>query len=72
VIAAFVALALSGCGRKGPLDLPPSAAAPPNSATPSGETTQQSLMTPFGAPTETHPPPPTGRKRKLPIDALID
>src|SRR5947209_10588872 len=28
VAAATIALALAGCGRKGPLDLPPNAAAP--------------------------------------------
>jgi len=61
------ALALTGCGRKGPLDAPPSAAisepatdAQPNSAAGIG---------PDGKPIA---PPPSGSKRWTPLDVLLD
>jgi predicted small lipoprotein YifL len=45
--ALAAALGLAGCGRKGPLDPPPAAAAP--GAHPA-ESTQPGFMTPFGGP----------------------
>ena len=61
------ALALAGCGRKGPLDAPPSAAisepaagAPPDSARA------------IGADGRPVAPPPNGSKRWTPLDILLD
>jgi predicted small lipoprotein YifL len=45
--ALAAALGLAGCGRKGPLDPPPAAAAPTGQP---AESTQPGFMTPFGGP----------------------
>jgi predicted small lipoprotein YifL len=52
------ALGVAACGRKGPLDLPPSAA---------GEAAQDATATP--AATDT---PPVQRRKPLPIDAILN
>ena len=46
--ALAAALGLAGCGRKGPLDPPPSAAAP--GAQPQATNQPPSIMGPFGSP----------------------
>ena len=77
IAAVAAALLLSGCGRKGPLDLPPAATAAPqnpapqSAALPSGEQPQPSFAQPL-AEADTRSVAPTGRKRRLPIDVLID
>jgi predicted small lipoprotein YifL len=79
VIAALgAAFALAGCGRKGPLDPPPSAAiAPPPSADqPSLGETNDPNMTGFVRPppaTKTVPPAPAAapEKRSFLLDFLI-
>jgi predicted small lipoprotein YifL len=48
--ALAAALGLAGCGRKGPLDPPPTAAAPAGQPQ---ATNQPAFMTPFGGPPET-------------------
>ena len=76
-----VALALSACGRKGPLDPPPGAAAPsqPQAQTPG-------LMSPVGAAPIGAPPSsgnsgfssngraqaPRGEKKSIPLDVLLN
>ena len=72
-IAAFTAaLLLAGCGRKGGLQLPPAATATPQeSALPVEEQQQQSLLQP-SFDTAAKPVAPVGRKRRLPMDVLID
>ncbi len=64
VVLGILALALSGCGRKGPLDLPPSAAInqPPGSAA-----AEAPAIGPDGRPVA-----PAGNKKPLPIDWLLN
>ena len=64
LVAGILLLALTGCGRKGPLDLPPSAAInqPPGSAA-----AEAPAMGPDGRPVA-----PAGTKRPLPIDWLLN
>jgi predicted small lipoprotein YifL len=63
ILPAALALALASCGRKGSLDLPPSAsvAQPP----PAAATEQQ-----FGP--DGRPVAPPGTKKQLPIDWLLN
>jgi predicted small lipoprotein YifL len=63
VVLGIVALALSGCGRKGPLDLPPSAAI----HQPPGTAAEASAIGPDGRPVA-----PAGNKKPLPIDWLLN
>lgn len=67
------ALALSACGKKGPLDLPPSVAPNPSmQAVPSSdEPTKEPTLLGGGNP-RTKPAASKGEKRPLPLDVLID
>lgn len=66
------ALALSACGRKSGLDLPPSASvAEPASAAPSDQS-QQSQISPDGWGPDGRPVAPKGASRRTPLDWLID
>jgi predicted small lipoprotein YifL len=76
----FAAVALAGCGRKGSLDLPPSAAVSnpnPQQAYPApslgeqGDSPTQSLAPPPPAP-QAAPPPPPGGRRWFPLDFLLN
>jgi predicted small lipoprotein YifL len=73
VIAAAVALALAGCGRKGPLDLPPNAAGP---AVEQGDTEERAaakgnVFDPsYG--TNELPKTPKGNKRPFILDPLLN
>ena len=60
-LAVALAMALSGCGRKGPLDPPPGAQLVEPSASGQAEFDAQG-----------RPIAPTGQKRRLPIDVLLD
>jgi predicted small lipoprotein YifL len=80
VVAAIVAAAgLSGCGRKGALDPPPTAALTnPQQQVPPGPSMGEqsdlpthSLMIPPAAPQAATPPPPTA-KRWFPLDFLLN
>ncbi len=66
VVLGILVLGLSGCGRKGSLDLPPSAAInqPPGAAAAAAEAPE---VGPDGRPVA-----PPGKKKRLPIDALLD
>jgi predicted small lipoprotein YifL len=79
-IGAFAAmLGLAGCGRKGPLDLPPSSSlAEPAQAAPQGP---GASVNPMATPTTQAPPAfgpngepiaPKGPKRPLALDCLLD
>jgi predicted small lipoprotein YifL len=66
----FVALSLAGCGRKGALDLPPSAAA---AAPPTAEEKKEAetkTISPISKPPK--PKPRVVPKRDLPIDILLN
>ena len=59
-----VALALAGCGRKGPLEAPPSAAITQPPAPPANEAATTDA--------EGRPLAPAGKKKQLPIDWILD
>nr|WP_157331404.1 lipoprotein [Bradyrhizobium cajani] len=73
----LTALALAGCGRKGPLDLPPTAsnASTANVAAPT-DTEAEAQRTPsvfnptYGA--EAGPAAPKGKKKSFILDPLLD
>jgi predicted small lipoprotein YifL len=72
----MAALVLAGCGRKGPLDLPPTASSPTASAaaTPSDTTAEAaskpSLFNPsYG--TDAAPAAPRGAKKPFILDPLL-
>jgi predicted small lipoprotein YifL len=71
---AGVALALAGCGRKGPLDPPPNAAAPvvEQSAADEARTAARgNVLDPsYGA--NELPPTPKGGKRSFVLDPLLN
>jgi len=71
-----LALALSACGRKGPLDPPPAGLASPAYA-PAAQAPSGAPPGPDGQPApavapESQPVAPPGAKRRLPIDWLLD
>lgn len=84
---AIAALGLSGCGRKGGLDPPPSAsAAPPQQSEPQrgglspigqgqpadAESQHSVLGERAGIGGDGRPVAPRGERRRIPLDALID
>jgi len=76
ILLGMVALALAGCGRKGPLDLPPTASSPTASVAPAASDTQSeasakpSLFDPsYG--TNAAPAAPRGRKQPFVLDPLL-
>ena len=69
VAAMFAALGLSGCGRKGALDAPPSAANNPNAGT---ELTSAEDTTLLRAGSDKQLPVIRGPKKRIPLDALLD
>ena len=70
-----VALTLGGCGRKGPLDLPPTASSAQTPAVPDGDTetrraAEPSLFNPsYG--TDAPPAAAKGRQRPFLLDPLL-
>jgi predicted small lipoprotein YifL len=86
VIGALAAtLGLAGCGRKGPLDPPPTAAAP--GAQPQTTSQTPSIMGPFGAPSNGgqtasggagagvdngQAVAPKGEHKRIPLDSLLN
>ena len=76
ILVATSALALSGCGRKGPLDLPPSATAEQRAnAVPDPNVPQQAnqpnLFNPNAA-SDSLPTAGKGPKRSFPLDPLLN
>ncbi len=77
IIVGVVALALGGCGRKGPLDRPPSAAQSSTANVPNGAGAERpphpSAFNPTAG-TETDPAPVAGKGRKRPfvLDPVLD
>ena len=77
IVLSLTALALGGCGRKGPLDLPPTAssASTANIAAPS-DTEAEAQRTPsvfnptYG--TEAGPTAPKGSRKSFILDPLLD
>jgi predicted small lipoprotein YifL len=74
----IAAAGLSGCGRKGSLDLPPTAAISSPQQTPPGpslgeqsDSPAHSFEPPPPAPQTAPPPPPPGARRWFPLDFLI-
>ena len=65
IVLSVSALALAGCGRKGPLDLPPSATAGPPPIGPDGK--PMGAMDAYG-----QPQAPPGPKKHIFLDNLID
>jgi predicted small lipoprotein YifL len=75
VLLAAATLALAGCGRKGPLDLPPNASTPALAATQSDIEAQREASKPsvFDSSYGTDAPPtaPKGNKRPFLLDPLL-
>ena len=74
VIVAAVMLALAGCGRKGPLDLPPTAAGPAVEQGDTGEERAVSKGTVFDPSYGANelPKTPKGTKRSFILDPLLN
>jgi predicted small lipoprotein YifL len=72
-LLAAAVLALAGCGRKGPLDLPPTgsqSSAAPQSDTEAEQAAKPSVFNPgFGS--DAAPVAPRGNKRSLVLDPLL-
>jgi len=72
-VVGLVAIALAGCGRKGPLDLPPGAAVDSSTALPQDSATSPSLMGSMtGGGPGAKPAAPAGPKRSIPLDVLLN
>ena len=76
VLLAAATLALAGCGRKGPLDLPPNASTPALAAAQTDAEAQRDASKPsvfdpsYG--TEAAPTAPKGTKKSFILDPLLD
>jgi predicted small lipoprotein YifL len=75
VLLSVVALSLAGCGRKGPLDLPPTASNVPPAQAAATDTEAQARNTPsvfnpnYGA--DAPPAAPRGAKKPFILDPLL-
>ena len=81
ILLSAAVLALGGCGRKGPLDLPPTSSAQPAAAAPTDTAAEQadaeraastpSVFNPsYGA--DAPPTAPKGRKKAFVLDPLLN
>jgi predicted small lipoprotein YifL len=77
IVLSVAALALGGCGRKGPLDLPPTASSASTASVPATPDTEReaesrpSLFNPtYGA--DAGPAAPRGNNRSFVLDPLLD
>nr|WP_246820360.1 lipoprotein [Bradyrhizobium iriomotense] len=70
----LTALALAGCGRKGPLDLPPTASTANGVAPTDTETEAQKTPSVFNPTYGADAPPaaPKGKKKPFILDPLLD
>jgi predicted small lipoprotein YifL len=72
IVLAVAALSLGACGRKGPLDLPPTANAPiANAAPASTDTDAEAKPGLFNAAPDTGPVAPKGAKKPFILDPLL-
>jgi predicted small lipoprotein YifL len=75
ILVAVAALALGGCGRKGPLDLPPSAAQSSTATVPPGDTEAERAAQPgvfnptYGS--DSGPAASKGSKKSFILDPLL-
>jgi predicted small lipoprotein YifL len=72
---ALMALALSGCGRKSGLDLPPQAATQQPAANQQAEPRAPGIASPlsvFDTEDEEKPAPVRGQKRRIFLDPILD
>jgi predicted small lipoprotein YifL len=76
ILISAAVLALGGCGRKGPLDLPPNAGSQATAAAPTGDTeAEQAAKSGVFNPTygsDAGPAAPKGRKKPFVLDPLLD
>jgi predicted small lipoprotein YifL len=77
ILVSAAVLALAGCGRKGPLDLPPTASAPPSAAAAQADAdaaraaSTPSVFNPnYG--TDAPPSAPKGAKKAFVLDPLLN
>jgi len=77
IVLSLTALALAGCGRKGPLDLPPTASsastaniAPPTDTETEAQKTPSVFNPTYGA--DAVPAAAKGKKRPFILDPLLD
>jgi predicted small lipoprotein YifL len=76
VLLAAAALALAGCGRKGPLDLPPNASTPSPTASQADADAERAASKPsvfdpsYG--TDASPTAPRGTKKAFILDPLLN
>jgi predicted small lipoprotein YifL len=76
VLLAASALALTGCGRKGPLDLPPTGSPQYQSSAPATDTEARQAATPsvfnptYGS--DAGPAAPRGTKKSFVLDPILD
>jgi predicted small lipoprotein YifL len=71
ILLTAATLALAGCGRKGPLDLPPSAPAQPAASQDAAPSEQGSLFNPSPE-NNREPTAARGRKRSFVLDPILD
>jgi len=71
ILLSVVALALAGCGRKGPLDLPPTASAPTASVAPDAEASAKPTLFDPSYGSNAAPAAPRGRKQPFVLDPLL-
>jgi len=75
ILLSAAVLALGGCGRKGPLDLPPTSSAQPAAAAPTDTDAEQASKPSVFNPTygsDAQPTAPKGRKKAFVLDPLLD
>lgn len=74
IVLGAAALALGGCGRKGPLDLPPTANAAPTAAAPTDTEAERAAQPSVFNPTygsDAGPTAPKGTKKSFILDPIL-
>ena len=76
IVLSVSVLVLGGCGRKGPLDLPPTASNPPPQASTTAQAPSSPTANPLGLldpnPQDEQPRAAPGRKKRILIDPILD